>query len=91
MLGRLTVQLALYLSHSYSNDLDMITEVSPVTESGTPKTPVEILIERLQQIQKELPSHGPRESEEELAFLQAAEEQYQAADVFSHGRFLNQR
>lgn len=91
LIGPGCAKLALYLSHSYSNDLDMITEVSPVTESGTPKTPVEILIERLQQIQKELPSHGPRESEEEIAFLQAAEEQYQAAEAFSHGRFLNQR
>lgn len=40
--------LALYLSHSYSDVLENLTEVSETTDSGTPKTQVEILIERLQ-------------------------------------------
>ena len=37
---------------------------------------MELLIERIQAIQKELPSHAKRLAEEEEAFTEAAEEQY---------------
>ena len=40
------------------------------------KNKVELLIERIQAIQKELPSHAKRLAEEEEAFTEAAEEQY---------------
>lgn len=91
LIGPGCAKLALYLSHSYSNNLEAITEVDPVTTAGTPKTSVEILIERLQQIQAELPPHAPYASEEELAFLQAAEEQYDDIGSIRRGRFLNRK
>lgn len=46
-------------------------------ENGVPKTQLELLIERIQKIQEELPPHT--DSEEEKAFTNAAEEQYNAA------------
>lgn len=46
-------------------------------ENGVPKTQLELLIERIQKIQEELPPH--LDSEEEKAFTSAAEEQYNAA------------
>ena len=45
-------------------------------ENGVPKTQLELLIERIQKIQEELPPH--LDSEEEKAFTNAAEEQYNA-------------
>ncbi|WP_418462818.1 cation:proton antiporter [Frisingicoccus sp.] len=84
--------LALYLSHSYSDVLENLTEVSETTDSGTPKTQVEILIERLQQIQEELPSRLMMENDAEQAFTQAAEEQYEnygTYSTYSKGHFLN--
>ncbi len=91
LIGPGCAKLALYLSHSYSNKLEAVTEVSPVTESGMPKTQVELLIERLQQIQTELQKEAMHENENEQAFLMAAQEQYEAAEVVNHGRFLNGR
>lgn len=91
LIGPGCAKLALYLSHSYSGELEKVTQVSAVTPAGSPKTPVELLIERLQQIQNELPAHPAREEEDEQAFSQAAEEQYEGAETFSHGRFLNRR
>lgn len=76
MIGPVCAKLALYLSHSYSDKLEDLTEVAEVTESGQPRPAVEILIDRIQQIQQELPAR-PREwmSEEERAFQSAADEQ----------------
>lgn len=72
LIGPACAKLSLYLSHSYSNDLD---EVAPVTpEPG--KNAVEQLIEQIQAIQKELPDHTGEMSPNEQAFLEAAEEQY---------------
>ena len=39
---------------------------------------LELLIERIQKIQQELPEHADIPSEEEAAFLEGAEEQYEA-------------
>ena len=92
LIGPGCAKLALYLSHSYSDVLENLTEVSETTDSGTPKTQVEILIERLQQIQEELPSHLMMENDEEQAFTQAAEEQYESYGTYgtySKGHFLN--
>lgn len=91
LIGPGCAKLALYLSKSYSEELDALTEVSPVTENGTPKTQVELLIERLQQIQEELQAQALQENENEQAFLQAAREQYEAVEIVSHDRFLNHR
>lgn len=91
LIGPGCAKLALYLSRSYSDNLESMTEVSPVTETGVPKTQVELLIERLQQIQQELQQQALKDSENERAFTLAAEEQYGSADFVSHGRFLNRR
>lgn len=76
LLGPGCAKLALYLSKSYATTLEDAAAVAETTETGEPKPPVQLLIERIQKIQAELP---PREltelSEEEAAFLEAAEEQ----------------
>ena len=74
LIGPGCAKLALYLSKSYSTKLEDVAPVEEVTESGQRKTDVELLIERIQKIQKELPEHDTAMSEEEAAFTEAAEE-----------------
>ena len=76
LIGPGCAKLSLYLSGSYSTELENIVEVTETTEDGAPKTEVELLIERIQKIQKELPDHD--ESENEKAFNDAAEEQFES-------------
>ncbi len=73
LIGPPCAKLALYLSKSYSNDLDEL--VPQVSEKPQPNA-VELLIEQIQAIQKELPKHESDVSPEERAFMEAAEEQY---------------
>ena len=68
-------KLALYLSKSYSTKLEDVVVVEELTETGEKKTDVQLLIERIQKIQKELPALDSDMSEEEAAFTEAAEEQ----------------
>lgn len=76
LIGPACAKLSLYLSKSYSNKLeDLVPEVEQ-TESGQPRTEVELLIERIQAIQKELPRHDDPFYEDEKAFSEAAEEHY---------------
>ncbi|MDD7315016.1 MAG: cation:proton antiporter [Bacilli bacterium] len=72
LIGPACAKLSLYLSKSYSNNLDDITTVETVDENGQPKTEVEMLIERIKNIQENLPQNT--ESVEEQAFDEAAEE-----------------
>ena len=75
LIGPACGKLCLYLSGSYSTHLEDLTEVAPVDEEGKPRPQIEILIERIRQIQEELPVHPePHPSPEEAAFQQAAEE-----------------
>jgi len=68
-------KFALYKTGSYAENID---EVVPVAEEEKKqKTQVEILIDQIQEIQKKLPEHPPTSSEEEQAFNEAAEEQYE--------------
>lgn len=76
LIGPACAKASLYLSKSYSNKLDDLTTVVETNTDGTPKTAVDILVERIQQIQTELPAHTEHISEEEQAFTEAAEEQY---------------
>ena len=77
-------KLSLYLSHSYSNKLEELTE-TPADENGVPLSPVEGLIRRIQTIQKELPRREINENEQ--AFTEAAEEQFNAVrDVYRRQR-----
>ena len=76
LLGPGCAKLALYLSKSYSTRLEDVAVVAETTETGERKSDVQLLIERIQKIRSELPAQ-PREemSEEEAAFMEAAEEQ----------------
>lgn len=77
LVGPACAKLSLYLSHSYSDKLEDIAPVTESNENGEMKKPVEILIERIQKIQNELPNKKTIESENEEAFTEAAEKQYE--------------
>ena len=70
LVGPPLAKLSLYLSHSYGTELE---ELAPLEDA--PKNEVEALISRIRAIQASLPPH--EESEEERAFTEAAEEQYE--------------
>lgn len=77
LIGPGCAKLALYLSKSYSDKLEDLVPESEVTEEGEKKTEIELLIDRIHKIQEELPEHSENVlSDEEQAFLDAAEEQY---------------
>lgn len=78
LIGPALAKLALYLSKSYSSKLEDLAPVEEVTAVGTPKSTVELLIERIQKIQEELKTETV--SEEEKAFTEAAEEHLLTAD-----------
>ena len=74
ILGPAAAQFALYKSGSYSNKLEDLVSVESNTTDGKEKTQLELLIERIQLIQKELPSHTLDEEEE--AYTEAAESHF---------------
>ena len=74
LIGPACAKLSLYLSGSFSNEIEDIVQVSETDENGAPKTELELLIERIHKIQEELPSHDIDLSEQ--AFTEAAQEQY---------------
>lgn len=71
LIGPASAKLSLYLSKSYSTKLEDLVQVSEKTADGKEKSQVELLIDRIQKIQKELPAHTINEAEE--AFTEAAE------------------
>ena len=75
LIGPGCAKLALYLSKSYSTKLEDVAVVPEVNERGERKSDAQLLIERVQKIRQELPKREPDMSEEEAAFLEAAEEQ----------------
>ncbi|MBO4808396.1 MAG: cation:proton antiporter [Lachnospiraceae bacterium] len=85
LIGPACGKLSLYLSGSYSKKIEDIVEVKETDENGVPKTSLELLIERIQAIQEEIPEHAI--SEEEAAFTSAAEEY----DMMSPIRTPNRR
>lgn len=80
LIGPACGKLSLYLSHSYSDKLEEVAEVPEVDENGVPLSAAELLIRRIQKIQKELPEHEINENEQ--AFTEAAEEQYGTVEDF---------
>ena len=88
LIGPASAKLSLYLSGSYSNKLETAAPVSTVDEEGKQKSEVELLIERIQKIQSELPAHT--ENENERAFTEAAEEYYREQNPL-HRRNLRPR
>ena len=89
LIGPACAKLSLYLSKSYSNNIEDITTVQELNEDGTKKTDVEILIERVKDIQKQLPARELELNEDEVAFTEAADE-YNLAS-YRHGNLINQR
>ena len=88
LLGPGCAKLALYLSKSYSTKLEDVAVVVETTESGEKKSDVELLIERIGKIREALPERPHEEmSEEEAAFMEAAEEQ-RLAQTQAHRRHL---
>lgn len=76
LLGPGCAKLALYLSKSYSTKLEDLAVVQETTETGEQKSDAELLIERIQKTRAELPARPHEDmSEEEAAFMEAAEEQ----------------
>lgn len=76
LVGPACAKLSLYLSKSYSNKIEDVVPVEELDECGKPISAVELLIQRIQVIQAELPHNTV--SEEEQAFLEAAEDQIAA-------------
>ncbi len=74
LIGPASAKLSLWLSGSYSNELEDMATVQEVTETGEKKSELELLIERVQKIQSELPVHP--EIENEKAFTESAEEYF---------------
>ena len=72
LIGPGCAKLSLYLSKSYSTKLEDLVSVSEATPDGKEKTQLELLIDRIQKIQEELPAHTINEDEE--AFTEAAEQ-----------------
>ena len=73
LIGPGCAKLALYLSGSYTLKLEDLT--SDIKEKREEHNEVELLIARIQAIQKTLPNRRDLISEEEKAFMEAAEEQ----------------
>jgi len=76
LVGPGCAKLSLYLSGSYSTRLEELVDVPELTEDGQQKTSVELLIDRIQEIQKQIPEHVISEDEQE--FTRAAEELYES-------------
>lgn len=76
LVGPGCAKLSLYLSKSYSNKLEDLIPAHELDESGRKKSAAELLIERIQAIQQEMPRDVV--SEEEQAFLEAADDQIAA-------------
>lgn len=74
LIGPACAKLALYLSKSYSNDLNTVVPDEQVEEVAT-KNDVEVLIEKIDKIREALPVTEPNE-ENEKAFNEGAEEYY---------------
>ena len=89
LLGPGCAKLALYLSKSYSTRLEDVAVVAETTETGERKSDVQLLIERIQKIRSELPARPHEEmSEEEAAFMEAAEEQLAQTQAQSRHIYL---
>ena len=80
LIGPACAKLSLYLSHSYSDKLEDLTPEPQLSAAGSKKSEVELLIERIQAIQKELPEHNNPYYEDEKAFSDAADEHFAMLD-----------
>lgn len=92
IIGPACAKLSLYLSGSFSDKIEEIAPVKTVDEQGNPRREVDVLIERIQKIREEIPAPEKFEiSPEEQAFMDAADEQYEALSNLQRRRFRNKR
>ena len=85
-------KLSLYLSGSFSTKIEELAPVDTVDADGRQKSEVEILIERINVIRRDLPEPEKIEmSPEEQAFTEAADEQLEALSELRRRRFRNRR
>lgn len=88
LIGPACAKLSLYLSKSYSTKLeDLVPEVGPAENGEEGPSSLELLIQRIQKIQEELPQRD--ENEAETAFTEAAEQHYESLRQVQH--YLNRR
>ncbi len=81
LIGPGCAKLSLYLSGSYHTRLEDIIPEEDLPASEGQRSTIELLIERIQKIQKELQPPKSLLSEEEEAFLEASENQYAAMEA----------
>lgn len=89
MVGPACAKLSLYLSKSYSNKLEDITEVVEVKADGKEKSAAELLIERIQEIEKANKFASTEISKEEQAYNEASEESLEM--MYNGFRYRNLR
>lgn len=84
-------KLALYLSGSYSNKLEDLVTVNESTPEGAQKSELDLLIERIQKIQEEIPKWNV--NEDEHAYTEEAERHFEslAQDHISSPRIVRDR
>ena len=78
IVGPACAKLSLYYSGAYSDKLEDLVPEEELAPTDTPRTEVELLIERIQKIQEKLPTTTELNEENEAAFDEAAEEHYAA-------------
>ena len=88
LIGPACAKLSLYLSGSYSNKLEDLVPLEPAEGENAPSA-AELLIQRIQTIQKELPAETV--SPEEQAFTEAAEELLAARRGMQYGGIFRNR
>lgn len=86
LIGPACGKLALYLSKSYSTKLEDIVPAKETDENGEQISAAELLIQRIQAIQEELEREKDAISEEEQAFLEAAEDQMEVLSSMQAGQ-----
>ena len=74
LIGPACAKLSLYLTRSYSDKLEDLVPIDETSPDEARKSEVELLIERIQKIQRDIAAEGV--SEEERAYTEAAEEEF---------------
>lgn len=77
LVGPVCAKLSLYLSKSYSTKIEDVVPVEEVTPQGQKKSQVDLLIERIHEIERQN-AIEPSVSQEEQAFTEASEEALEA-------------
>ena len=92
LIGPACAKFSLHLSGALNQNIEDIAPVVETDELGNRKSEVEILIARINKIREEIPEPEKVEiSPEEAAFLEAAEEQYEALSELQKRRFRNRK